>query len=292
MIDYVAQLDKRGIDTDKTSGEDNILISCPFHNDETPSMGVNIRNGLFYCFGCEEQGNFAKLIAELDGISYHDAKRILLDLDTPELVLRELEDILEEEEEPELKYFSEASFNKVFRKATTSVRAKRYLIGRGISETTADAFNLRWGGSESFVWRYRVIIPIYTYDGKLTNYSGRAVYPKTKPKIRKARPSRNTLFGAWTLANGIKVGDRYRYVILVEGEFDAMFLNQHGYHAVAVTGTVELTDVQISILRRMAAEVVIAYDNDIEKEDGTNPGSAWATSPGGDRSSSGRRPRR
>ena len=84
---------------------------------DPPSMGVSIKSGLFYCFGCEEAGNFAKLIAELDGISYHDAKRIILELDTPDLVMRELEDILEEQEEPELKYFSEGSFSKVFRKA-------------------------------------------------------------------------------------------------------------------------------------------------------------------------------
>ena len=51
-----------------------------------------------------------------------------------------------------------------------------------------------------------------------------------------------------------------------------MYLHQRGYPAVAVTGTVELTDIQISILRRMAKEVIVAYDNDIEKEDRTNPG--------------------
>lgn len=43
------------------------LVRCPFHDDYTPSLSVDIRVGVFHCFGCGVEGGvrkFAELVGE------------------------------------------------------------------------------------------------------------------------------------------------------------------------------------------------------------------------------------
>lgn len=44
----------------------NNMVSCPFHNDKTPSMKVDNR---FHCFGCGADGNVIDFVSRLYGIS-------------------------------------------------------------------------------------------------------------------------------------------------------------------------------------------------------------------------------
>lgn len=39
-----------------------VLVNCPFHNDNTPSLSINLENGLFKCFACNESGNYNQFI--------------------------------------------------------------------------------------------------------------------------------------------------------------------------------------------------------------------------------------
>lgn len=57
----------------KNQTGDSIMICCPFHDERTPSCGVNmstekeVRVGTFYCFGCKEKGGWNRL-AEKAGL--------------------------------------------------------------------------------------------------------------------------------------------------------------------------------------------------------------------------------
>ncbi len=44
----------------------NNMVSCPFHNDRTPSMKVDKR---FHCFGCGADGDVIDFVSRLYGIS-------------------------------------------------------------------------------------------------------------------------------------------------------------------------------------------------------------------------------
>lgn len=48
------------------------LCSCPFHNDRTPSMKVDIR---YYCFGCGAKGDVVDFVSRLYGLSPLDAAK-------------------------------------------------------------------------------------------------------------------------------------------------------------------------------------------------------------------------
>ena len=53
------------------------LCNCPFHNDKTPSMKVDIR---YYCFGCGATGDVIDFVGKLFGLSPLDAaKKIAMD---------------------------------------------------------------------------------------------------------------------------------------------------------------------------------------------------------------------
>jgi uncharacterized protein YqgV (UPF0045/DUF77 family) len=47
------------------------LISCPFHNDKTPSMSID--KNLYYCFGCNIGGDTIKFVQELDKTDFKSA---------------------------------------------------------------------------------------------------------------------------------------------------------------------------------------------------------------------------
>lgn len=48
----------------------NNMVSCPFHNDRTPSMKVDSR---FHCFGCGADGDVIDFVSRLYGISSLEA---------------------------------------------------------------------------------------------------------------------------------------------------------------------------------------------------------------------------
>lgn len=244
---------------DADAGE--VLINCPFHGETNPSLSVNLAKGVFHCFSCKESGPFAKLIAEFDGISFDKAKAMLEVGEGDEVMLKAMMRTLEgyaEEEKAGPKRFSIKAFHKFF--PPVGPKGLNYLEGRGISRETAERFDLRWG--ESGVMQGRVVFPIYDSYGKLLSYGGRTVSDQ-KPKTRKARSGLDTLYGLRELLKA--EGEHYQpfpCIIMVEGEFDAMYLQQHGYAAVSTMGTAALTPHQKLLLKTFAKLVVWSYDGD------------------------------
>ena len=53
----------------------NGMCSCPFHEDQHPSMKLNER--YFYCFGCGATGDVIDLVAKLFDLSSYEAAQKL-----------------------------------------------------------------------------------------------------------------------------------------------------------------------------------------------------------------------
>ncbi len=45
-----------------------LMGSCPFHEDRTPSFNINPENGKFFCFGCGAKGDVFDLVGHLWGV--------------------------------------------------------------------------------------------------------------------------------------------------------------------------------------------------------------------------------
>lgn len=63
MINYLQELADLNIQHKFEGDPDNVKVLCPFHTDTNPSMGVNIRNGVYHCFVCSESGQFPGFLA-------------------------------------------------------------------------------------------------------------------------------------------------------------------------------------------------------------------------------------
>ena len=135
-MNYREFLEHRGIDTYDGAGQSDFLVTCPFHDDTSPSLEVHKRKGIFYCFGCKEHGSFAELLAEIENISLTDARRMVLTEDDVSSVLSDLKEALDElDDEPaKLKMYSIRSFRERYPSVLDVPEACDYVAGRGISE--------------------------------------------------------------------------------------------------------------------------------------------------------------
>lgn len=52
---------------------DELICSCPFHDEYTPSFNANLENGVYHCFGCGSKGNVITFVAEMENINNKEA---------------------------------------------------------------------------------------------------------------------------------------------------------------------------------------------------------------------------
>ena len=260
-MDYTQELVIRHVDYHEAD-ENQIMINCVFHSDNNPSMTVNTKTGQFHCFSCKESGGFVKLISQIDGISIGEARRQLEEGRPHDAVVEEIKEALEEtvENKGTVGYYSVRSFHKMF-EPVEGTPGMDYLIKRKLSRETAIKFDLRW--SDSGVMINRVVFPIYTIAGKLLSYGGRAVHLESKPKTRKARSASDALYGLYELLVDQGSFNSLPYLMIVEGEFDVMYLQQLGYNAVSTMGTAELSEHQLSLIGLFSKSVIWSYDGDV-----------------------------
>jgi len=268
MTDYQQELEDRGIDT-FSSGDGYIMMSCPLpdHDDSHPSFSVSLEDGDYRCFGCESRGSFVELIAEIDNVGAEEAAFMLKSSSNLDAVLGAIDRMLGDNSDY-IKYLDVQSFHNVFPRVERRSKAWEYLVKtRRLGGGAIRRFDCRWGDHGKY--QGRVIIPIFTPEGKLLSYVGKTIYKGVKPKTRKARSAAHTLFGMYELAKSVNFSGSFKYIIVTEGEFDAMYLQQFGLPAVAVMGTAVISKYQLHILRKTRATVVLSYDPDEAGEKAT-----------------------
>jgi hypothetical protein len=54
-----------------------MLVKCPFHNDESPSLSLDPQKGLWYCFPCSRGGDGLSLYMETRKVSFREAVEAL-----------------------------------------------------------------------------------------------------------------------------------------------------------------------------------------------------------------------
>lgn len=70
IVDYCQSI---GLLKDAKSNAENYFISCPFHEDYSPSMLIHKDGSKFHCFSCGRKGDyldFVKSYSELNGKKY------------------------------------------------------------------------------------------------------------------------------------------------------------------------------------------------------------------------------
>ncbi|MBV9801904.1 MAG: DNA primase [Solirubrobacterales bacterium] len=63
----------------RRAGASEYVGRCPFHDERTPSFGVNPVEKVYYCFGCQASGDVFRFVMETEGLDFTAALQTLAD---------------------------------------------------------------------------------------------------------------------------------------------------------------------------------------------------------------------
>jgi DNA primase len=221
---------ERGIYS-KSSGSNNSLIHClsPEHDDEHPSLSVNMTTGQMHCFSCGFNGNI-----------YSHFK---IFIDKGDIKLNEFIDKLYElkssngiEMPPDVKPFTQ-SF-------------------RNISSNTYRDFL----AFTSMMFENRICFPLYDSFGKLQVIHTRHLFSDAHPKYVTYPAGVKIPFYPRTIPN------EYKTLVLVEGFFDMLNLYDNGVKNVICTFGSSVSKTWYNRLQHYLLniqKVIILFDGDL-----------------------------
>ena len=136
----------------KRAGANRLTGLCPFHDERSPSFGINPSEKVYHCFGCQASGDAFTFVMETEGLDFKGALEHLADRYK---VTLELED--EDPQAAERRKRRERLLELLERTATFYVRqlwesneaakAREYLAGRGLEEATLREFRVGYAPS-------------------------------------------------------------------------------------------------------------------------------------------------
>ncbi len=274
---------------------------CPFHNEKTPSFGVNRERGFFHCFGCGVGGNVFKFVELHERLSFPEAVRVVAKkfgvahARRPDDARHDPHADAERENlitlhEVAAKFYRDVLASEAGRRGR-DLLDKRGLdpqiiesLGYGFAPPGRDALlshlqqqgpgaeargqgrarrRSRRAGSSDRFWN-RLMIPICRETGLVVAFGGRAMEADQVPKYLNS-PETPIYSKGRTLygLNVTKTAIRQQgRAVMVEGYFDFAMAIQGGVTAVVASSGTALTQPQAQLLRRFAARVVLSFDPD------------------------------
>ena len=127
---------------------------CPFHDERSPSFGIDPAQKVYYCFGCQASGDVFTFVQETEGVDFKGALELLGERYGVELQ-REQEDPREEQKRRrrerllELLSRTAAYYERYLWESEEAARAREYLLGRGLEEYSLREFR---GGYAPSAW--------------------------------------------------------------------------------------------------------------------------------------------
>jgi DNA primase len=275
---------------------------CPFHDERTPSFGIDPTQKVYYCFGCQASGDVFTFVQESEGVDFKGALELLAERYGVELQ-REAEDPREAEKRQrrgrllELLSRTAAYYERYLWESTEARRAREYLQERGLGEEVLRAFRVgyapsawdrvllasrrgkfsnrelydaglaqrsRQNGQLYDRFRSRIMFPLADIRGRVLGFGARATSEDQRPKY--LNTSDNEIYHKGLHLYGADLARaeaaRAGQVILCEGYTDTIALHQAGMRNAVGLMGTALTAEQVGELARMAQTVLLALDAD------------------------------
>ena len=286
----------------KQAGQRRMTGLCPFHEERTPSFGIDPVEKLYHCFGCGAGGDVFKFAMETEGLDFAAALEWLAERANIELE-REAEDPREAERRGRrdrllaLLERTAAFYVRVLWESPDAAPARAYLIERGLEEAALREYRVgfsprAWdrviaasrkaGYSEAELlaaglasrrkegpglldrFRGRIMFPLADAKGHVLGFGARALAPDDRPKY--LNTSESELFHKGRLVYGSDLARaaaaKAGRVVLAEGYTDVIALRQAGVPESVCSMGTALTDDQAHALRRLAPTVLFCQDPD------------------------------
>ena len=125
---------------------------CPFHDERTPSFGIDPAQKVYYCFGCQASGDVFTFVQETEGVDFKGALELLAERYGVELQ-REKEDPREAEQRRERERLLEllsrttAYYERYLWESEEAAHAREYLAERGLGEEILREFRVGYAPS-------------------------------------------------------------------------------------------------------------------------------------------------
>jgi DNA primase len=313
-VDFLALVSAR---TDlRRAGPSRYEGLCPFHEERTPSFGIDPTQKVYYCFGCEASGDVFTFVQETESVDFKGALELLAERSGIELQ-REAEDPREEQRRRrrerllELLSRTAAYYERYLWESQEASRARDYLAERGLGEEVLREFRVgyapsawdrvlgasRSGGftvEELYAtglaqrskqngqpydrFRSRIMFPLADVRGRVLGFGARATSSDQKPKY--LNTSDNDVYHKGQQLYGADLARahaaREGSVILCEGYTDTIALHQAGMRNAVGLMGTALTSEQVGELARMAQTVLLALDADTAGQEAMLRASALA----------------
>lgn len=271
----------------------------PFNPEKTPSFYVNDQKGFYHCFSSGKHGDQFDFLMEVEGLPFPEAVERLASMAGLPMPVQSRE---EEQRESRRKTLHEvmdlaAKYYEAVLQSRAGAKGRGYLADRGLGPSTQARFRLGYSLPDRFAlkealggkgipvedmveagllitaedvaipydrFRDRVMFPITDLRGRVVAFGGRALEKDVPAKYLNS-PETSLFHKGSLLYNGFNAraaAHNGAPVIAVEGYVDVIALVEAGFAgAVAPLGTA-LTEEQLALLWKMAAEPVLLFDGD------------------------------
>ncbi len=308
VIDEVKQrtdiIDVIGQYTTLTKSGRTFRALCPFHSEKHPSFYVYPDQQSWHCFGaCNTGGDVFSFIMKKQGIDFGEALRQLAQRAGVTIPSR-FEGGAESKAKQKLYQANQAAaqyFNNTLN-ATAGKKALSYAAGRGFTPKTIADFQLgyspnSWEGLKQHLadkgytekelldagliveaddgkthdrFRNKLMFPISDARGNITGFGARVLDESLPKYINSPQTSifdkSGTLYGLNLAKDAIR---QQNTAVIVEGYMDVITAHQHGFNNVVASMGTSVTEKQVSTLKRMTKNIVLALDADAAGEEAT-----------------------
>ena len=291
--------------TTLTKAGRNFKGLCPFHSEKHPSFFIYPEQQSWHCFGaCSTGGDVYSIVMKKEGTSFGEALRLLAQRAGVTIPAR-AKPGADKEKNERLYQANEAAagyFHHLLVNSPAGERARNYVAQRGLSTKSISDFQLgfspnSWdalkkylmerGYSESELvavglvieaesggshdrFRNRLMFPIRDIRGRTTGFGARAL-DDSMPKYTNSPETpvfdkSSCLYGIDTARDDIRQQDR---AVIVEGYTDTITAHQNGFSNVIASMGTSVTEKQVSTLKKLTKNIILALDADAAGEEAT-----------------------
>lgn len=275
---------------------------CPFHSEKSPSFIVSPDKEICHCFGCHKGGDIFTFYQELEGVDFVQAlkdlgskvgiqvqevnKEVISKNKSQKDNLFEMHKIAVEHYVENLKNSEEGKkvLDYLVKRGVSNEMIEKYRLGfaldsydslykiflaKGFSKAEIVESGLATSKDMEFSqifdrFRLRLMFPIFSKDGKVIGFGGRALKSSEPAKYLNSPETpiyhkSDVLYGFNFAKEEIRKKDQ---VILVEGYFDQIAMTQAGIkNVVSVSGTA-LTPRHLHLLGKFCNNILFCLDSD------------------------------
>lgn len=283
----------------------NLTGLCPFHGEKNPSFFVFPEQQSWHCFGCNEGGDAFSFLMKREGLSFGEALRLLAARAGVDLPSRPGDDAGEKDRLRQLNEAAARFYHDMLLNSPAGEKARSYLAGRGLDPQAIAAFQLGFSpnswemlkkhllekghsdkdllhaglliqaddGTTHDRFRGRLMFPIRDPRGQAIGFGARAL-DDSMPKYLNSPQTAifdksGSLYALDRAAPAIRQGDR---AVIVEGYMDAITAHQHGATDVVAAMGTSITERQVTALKKLTRNLVLALDADSAGEEAMQRG--------------------